>query len=253
MEVHHHPQLHHQPKPWKEYLLEGLMIFIAVAMGFFAESFRENLVENTMEREAIKSYVEDLKSDTAAIRIELLFLREKRMVRVDSLMFLLENKNIKGYENQLYYYGRTLIRSVPYQSNDRTIRQLKNSGTFRVIRNKQAVDSIISYDKLLETLNISQANEKRERDEAKPILSQIFSPFEFDKIVTKNGGINAITRPTDNPPLSSYDPKLQLQLAFSVHMIKGSLYLITSGLEELNAKAKNNITFLKKAYHLENE
>ncbi|MFB9842968.1 hypothetical protein [Mucilaginibacter ginsenosidivorans] len=23
MEVHHHPQLEHKPKPWKEYLLEG--------------------------------------------------------------------------------------------------------------------------------------------------------------------------------------------------------------------------------------
>jgi len=37
MEVHHHPELHHKHKPWKEYLLEGLMIFIAVMMGFIAE------------------------------------------------------------------------------------------------------------------------------------------------------------------------------------------------------------------------
>ena len=34
MEVHHHPDLHHKPKAWKEYLLEGLMIFLAVTMGF---------------------------------------------------------------------------------------------------------------------------------------------------------------------------------------------------------------------------
>ncbi|HEY8783428.1 MAG TPA: hypothetical protein VIM16_17510 [Mucilaginibacter sp.] len=32
MEVHHHPQLEHNPKPFKEYLLEGFMIFIAVMM-----------------------------------------------------------------------------------------------------------------------------------------------------------------------------------------------------------------------------
>ena len=41
MEVHHHPQLDHKHKPWKEYLLEGLMIFIAVMMGFIAENIRE--------------------------------------------------------------------------------------------------------------------------------------------------------------------------------------------------------------------
>lgn len=38
MEVHHHP--HVEKKGFKEYLLEGLMIFVAVTMGFFAETIR---------------------------------------------------------------------------------------------------------------------------------------------------------------------------------------------------------------------
>ncbi len=39
MEVHHHP--HVEKKSFKEYFLEGLMIFLAVTMGFIAvaESF----------------------------------------------------------------------------------------------------------------------------------------------------------------------------------------------------------------------
>ena len=40
MEVHHHPNLHHRKKHWKEYFFEGLMIFLAVTLGFFAESYR---------------------------------------------------------------------------------------------------------------------------------------------------------------------------------------------------------------------
>ena len=40
MEVHHHPEV--EKKGFKEYILEGLMIFLAVMMGFFAESIREN-------------------------------------------------------------------------------------------------------------------------------------------------------------------------------------------------------------------
>jgi hypothetical protein len=51
MEVHHHPQLEHKPKPWKEYLLEYLMIFLAVMTGFFAESYREHLSERSKEYE----------------------------------------------------------------------------------------------------------------------------------------------------------------------------------------------------------
>src|SRR6195256_1492529 len=65
MEVHHHPDLHHKPKKWKEYFLEFLMLFLAVTLGFFAESYREHLVEQKKEREYIKSMVEDLKSDSS--------------------------------------------------------------------------------------------------------------------------------------------------------------------------------------------
>jgi hypothetical protein len=41
MEVHHHPNV--EKKSLKEYLLEGLMIFIAVCMVFLAETIREAL------------------------------------------------------------------------------------------------------------------------------------------------------------------------------------------------------------------
>jgi hypothetical protein len=35
MEVHHHPDLQHKRKNFREYFLEFLMIFLAVTMGFF--------------------------------------------------------------------------------------------------------------------------------------------------------------------------------------------------------------------------
>jgi hypothetical protein len=44
MEVHHHPQV--ERKSFNEYILEGLMIFLAVTMGFFAENIRENISDN---------------------------------------------------------------------------------------------------------------------------------------------------------------------------------------------------------------
>jgi hypothetical protein len=36
MEVHHHPDLHHRRKKFKEYFLEFLMIFPVVPLGFIA-------------------------------------------------------------------------------------------------------------------------------------------------------------------------------------------------------------------------
>ncbi len=41
MEVHHHP--HVEKKSFKEYFLEFLLIFLAVTLGFFAESLKEHV------------------------------------------------------------------------------------------------------------------------------------------------------------------------------------------------------------------
>src|SRR5476651_885120 len=52
MEVHHHPEV--EKKGLKEYLLEGLMIFVAVFMGFIAENIREGIVEKHRETEYVR-------------------------------------------------------------------------------------------------------------------------------------------------------------------------------------------------------
>lgn len=69
MEVHHHPDLHHKPKKWKEYFLEFLMIFLAVTMGFIAENVREHFVEKRHEKGYMLSLLRDLEHDTTGINI----------------------------------------------------------------------------------------------------------------------------------------------------------------------------------------
>ena len=60
MEVHHHPDLHHKKKDFKEYFLEFLMIFLAVTLGFFAENIRERIKDSEQGEQYIQSLVEDL-------------------------------------------------------------------------------------------------------------------------------------------------------------------------------------------------
>jgi hypothetical protein len=65
MEVHHHP--HVEKKNFKEYFLEFIMIFLAVTLGFFAESYREHLSDRSKEKEYISSLIEDIKIDTTQL------------------------------------------------------------------------------------------------------------------------------------------------------------------------------------------
>lgn len=233
-------------KNWGSYFKEFLMLFLAVFCGFLAENYREKQVEIQQEKQFVQSYIEDLKSDTAAIRIVLEFRRMK-MMQMDSLMQILATQSIKGNENDLYFLGRTLVRTVWFQSNDRTISQLKNSGSLRLIRNEQATDSIMSYQKLIERLETSHEDDRTERYNLFPIISKLFNPFVFEEMVTVDG----IQRPVNNPPLRSYDPALQQDLAFWINQLKGSTFIIEVRLEELHEKAVDLINLLSKEYNIE--
>ncbi len=245
MEVHKHPHHVTHKKKWGEYLLEFFMLFLAVFLGFLAENMREHQIEKEKEKQYIESYIEDLKIDTATIRKNLVF-RDLKGKQMDSLMDLLSAQTIKGHENDLYYLGRVLIRSSRFQNNDRTITQLKNSGALRLIRSREAADSMIAYQKFVEYLEVNQDDDRVERRAADPLLTRIFNPFIFDKMVT----IDGVKRPVDDPPLRSYDKDLCQDLGYCIHQIKGSNYLIASRLKILHKKATNLIALLKKEYHL---
>ena len=244
MEVHHHA--HTARKKWTHYFWEFLMLFLAVFCGFLAEYQLEHKIERDREKKFIQTFIEDLKIDTAAINKNLLF-RKKKGAQIDSLIDLLSKQKIKGYENELYYLGRMLVRSTRFQSNDRTITQLRFSGSMRLIRSEDAVDSIISYQKLVDYILSNQEDDRIERRSADPLLTRMFDPFVFNKMLDD---LNNIIKPVNNPPLRSYDVAVQQDLAYCINQIKGSNIIIKTRLELLNEKAKNTIEFLKKEYHL---
>src|SRR6059058_4049080 len=63
MEVHKHPHHVTHKKKGGEYLLEFLMLFLAVFLGFVAENIRETSVEHEREKEYMVTMLEDLKAD----------------------------------------------------------------------------------------------------------------------------------------------------------------------------------------------
>lgn len=243
MEVHHHA--HTARKKWTHYFWEFLMLFLAVFCGFLAEYQLEHKIERDREKKFIQTYIEDLKVDTAGINRVLIFL-PKKMEKMDSLMLLMSSGQIKGHENELYYFGRILVRMLYFRSNDRTITQLKNSGSLRLIRKEQAADSMMAYQKLVETIMSNQDDDKTERYASFPILSRMFNPYVFDKMVD----INGVNRVTANPPLRSYDPAIQQDLAFYIHQLRGSNFILQQRLGLLHEKATNIIAFLKKEYRI---
>src|SRR5580765_8786899 len=57
MEVHKHPHHVTHKKKWGEHLLEFIMLFLAVFLGFLAENIRETCVNRETEKNNIESLV----------------------------------------------------------------------------------------------------------------------------------------------------------------------------------------------------
>src|ERR1700733_9084694 len=144
MEVHHHPQV--DKKNFKEYFLEFLMIFLAVTMGFFAESMREHLADNSKEKQYIKSMIADLKNDTAMLN-DVVSNNIKRVSGIDSLSSLLNNTSLSvDDEKRLYILNSRYASNVASMVwNDGTIRQLLTSGNLRLMSEQGTSDSIMNY------------------------------------------------------------------------------------------------------------
>src|ERR1700741_2867538 len=126
MEVHHHP--HVEKKNFKEYLLEGLMIFLAVSMGFIAENIRESITAREKEKQYMESMIQDLKEDT--IKINTGIKRNvNRVAGLDSLLNYLKNiPYTDSVLNKIYELRKHLRYRAEVLFTKRTLVQLKNSG-----------------------------------------------------------------------------------------------------------------------------
>jgi hypothetical protein len=147
MEVHHHPDMHHKPKKWKEYFLEFLMIFLAVTLGFIAENLREHITDSAKEKQYIAGFIRNVKDDTADLRHVIEF--DKRQVKgVDSMLKLAHvNMAIDSNRKSFYYLAiQYFYNSASFKSNDATLQQLKSTGDYRLIEKGHVADSLTKYD-----------------------------------------------------------------------------------------------------------
>jgi len=142
MEVHHHPDV--EKKGIKEYLLEGLMIFLAVTLGFIAENVREHITEHKNAKILAESMLEDIKKDTASLHSIIAFSRIK-LDAIDSIQVMLHRPRREWDKNEFYKDMVQVMISVPFAPTDGTYAQMKTSGSLRYF-NQSLVNLMNAYD-----------------------------------------------------------------------------------------------------------
>jgi len=143
MEVHHHPEV--EKKGLKEYILEGMMIFIAVMMGFFAESLREHMADREREKQYMHAMVADLQKDSVQIDNAIAYTKHA-IVALDSLFQCLHSQILTdSVQLKLYQLNMKSGILVGFEFSDAASVQLKNTGGLRLIQDQQVANAIVHY------------------------------------------------------------------------------------------------------------
>lgn len=246
MEVHHHTHPSHGKKNWKSFFWEFLMLFLAVFCGFLAEYQLEHVIENQREKKFIRSFIEDLKSDTVLITQYVNSKIEKRKVH-DSLIWYLNSPDPNQYGQRIYLFARQLIRGMNFIPADGTIKQLKNSGGLRLIKNQQVSDSIMAYNQAIDRILITQSRQENEINELRPMMGKLMDANVLETMVYGD----VVNPPLGNPPLRTVDKEFILDFIYAVHQLKGSDAINAVRLQRIKERAIGIILFMQKEYHLE--
>lgn len=144
MEVHHPHHPNHKKK-WSEYIIEFVMLFTAVTLGFFAENIREGITEKHKKQELMKIVALDLGRDMKQLEFHKLDASTK-IVKCDSIHPLLKMEPSKI---KLRTYYRLLLNHISYwdfNANDKSRNEATAKG---YLTNEENAD--IAY-------NISKVN-----------------------------------------------------------------------------------------------
>ena len=223
------------------------MLFLAVFCGFLAENQREHMVEHQREKKYISSLVKDVELDIVSLR-QAENIRTKYISYYDSLIYLFKNYDDSSLTD-IYYYARHVGRYTNFKYHDGTIQQLKNGGNFRLIRNKNAADSVIIYDnELINTILDQQLYESTLKMKASSdYWGKLFNAYEWNETVDDTG---AIIRTPHNSKLFNNDPKLINDFALHVGMIKTAALICNRFIDNAIRYAEKLIAFLRKEYNL---
>ena len=255
MEVHKHPHHVTHKKKWGEYLLEFLMLFLAVFLGFVAENIREHYSNRESEKQSIGSLVKGLASDT--VQLQHVIKDNMRVIRhLDSLVQM-RTADLSIKENKIAFLKHATIgfsEDWYFRTNDAAFQQLKSSGTLRLIRKENIVDSIFNYESLNNLVTAQREDCYWIFKESCLDYKHSINPFFYrDTNVMKYSlGYNDYEIEFKNVDAITIPPDLNI-LFGNAALLASPDQAYVNLMQDLLAYGKKLIAFLKKEYHLENE
>jgi hypothetical protein len=190
MEVHHHPEV--EKKGFKEYLLEGLMIFLAVTMGFFAETIRENISESGKAKELAKSLYREVYNDSVVMQSKLA-LRQQKEVQIEYFRKYVRDSSLTHLSEKFYpsfMWSFIITAAIDFDPNDGILNQLRNSGTLRYFKSIEVQNAISNINTAIFNVRSRNTQEYAFNEQyVRPFMLKHYD-FEWEDDYTHNGKLS---------------------------------------------------------------
>jgi hypothetical protein len=185
MEVHHHPHISNHAKPWKEYLLEGLMIFVAVTLGYGAENVREHYVETKKAIISAKNLYVDVINDSIGYETT----RINRNLQDSCFEIINAHYNNNELDKEIpavYAAHGHITRRWLYQMNTLALDEVKSSGTLKFLESDELKAAIQRYASLGAGLKLREQREFGYIDRMLDPISTKNFEFNFSRAAGDN-------------------------------------------------------------------
>jgi len=249
MEVHHPSHIAHKKK-WTEYILEFLMLFFAVFLGFLAENLREEYIEEHRGQQFMESLTHDLKLDTAYLNASITE-QNHRILAVDSVLdYFNKNRNEKKVSLGVMKQMRRTTWDQVFIHHSSTIDQLNNSGGMRLIHNRPVVDTIQSYYQQVRRASARREEHDNNRQNGLAFIQKIVDGYDninyYNILYEGENPLNdSMKISIDSDNLNEYLNFLITQKRSTINDKKMNLVL--------KEKAIRLIALIKKVFQIKNE
>jgi len=202
MEVHHHP--HVEKKRFKEYFLEGLMIFMAVTLGFIAENIRENISENHKAKELAKSLYQEVYTDSVQLQ-KIISNREHKEEQLVNFIRFANDSNVAKPSQQLMRsltWSFLIVSPIIFEPADGMLTQLRNSGSLRYFKSTQLQKEFGEFSVMINKVRSRvEVENSYSQQYVRPLVLKFYN-FKWYGELTKQGSIPVIDAIAKEP-----DPK----------------------------------------------
>ena len=202
MEVHHHPLP--EKKSFKEYFFEGIMIFLAVTMGFIAENIREHITENSRAKELAESLYQEVYNDSIQLQ-KVITNRERKESELGYIIKYVKDSSLTTVSSRFYRsftWSFLIVSPISFDPADGMLTQLRNSGSLRYFKSNLLQKEIGDLSVAIAKIRVrSETEASYSQQYIRPFVIKHYN-FTWYNELTKNGALSVVEAILHEP-----DPK----------------------------------------------